>query len=417
MIYRNKICFCLLIAVLALSAISAQGQPVALENSPSRFFDSIDHRIDILQRQVESLKQKRDVAYLNLQRELDHALFTKSFEEFVTDEDLEKAKSLVEEKIKKSEFRRDQSSVQFYRGYEDQVYELIKQQKMHYQQLFLKEKNFKKEFERYMEPATLASYQKAERVVQLAIKYAEENKLAETILLLKNYEAYTQALIFDAKSDYDLAELTNHAKSFESVFLPLVTSDSIEGVKEAENLLDYCINYGRLSGSSLNGEYFRKQKMMVSSALSSILERQGREKELAKYTDQSVVAQFDALNPCGVFKWHDQIIVIDEFMPTSGMENVKKGEAILHADRMLATYLQKNKLCQSPEDLKLGYAFIIPYISNAKNTSFFYNKSTQKWQFIACYQIIESPEYTAQVSRYMPPLYFEDEMKAASGNL
>lgn len=417
MFYRYKIYYCLLLTAFFLSVLRIQGQPVALQTSANTFFDSIDHRINTLQQQIEGLKQKRDVAYLNLQRELDHTVFVKSFEEFVIDENLDKAKDLVEERIKKSDFRKDQSSVLFYRTYEDKVFSLIKQQKIHYQQLFLKEKNFKREFERYTEQGTLAAYQKAQRIVQLATKYAEENKLTEAILYLKNYESYTKALIFDANSEYNLAELTNHPKSFESVFLPLVTSDSLDGVKEAENLLGHCINYGRLTGSSLNGEYFRKQKLMVSSALSDILERQGREQELAKYTDQSVVAQFDSLNPCGVFKWHDQIVVIDEFTPSSGMENVKKGEAILYADRMLATYLQKNKLCQSPEDLRLGYAFIIPYKSNAKNSAFFYNKSNQKWQFIACYQIIENPDYTAQVSRYMPPLYFEDEMTASHGSL
>ena len=113
--------------------------------------------------------------------------------------------------------------------------------------------------------------------------------------------------------------------------------------------------------------------MVVTSALSDLLEREGREKELAIIPISQLIAQFDTLNPCGVFKWHDQIVVIDEFIPSSAMENVKKGEAIIHADKMLATYLQKNKLCQSIKDLKFGYAFIIPYQSNAKNTSFYYN--------------------------------------------
>jgi hypothetical protein len=153
--------------------------------------------------------------------------------------------------------------------------------------------------------------------------------------------------------------------------------------------------------------------LTLTSALSDLLEREGREKELARYTDQSVVAQYDTLNPCGVFKWHEQIIVIDEFMPTSGMENVKKGEAIMHADKMLATYLQKNKLCQSINDLKFGYAFIIPYKSNAKNTSFYYNQVSHKWQYIACYTIVVSQSYTQEVSKFMPPLFFEDEVKAA----
>jgi hypothetical protein len=284
---------------------------------------------------------------------------------------------------------------------------------MHYQQLFLKEKNFKKELEIYMAPATLSAYLKAQRMVNLALKYAHENNLAETIKFLETYESYIQAVIFDEESTYDLSELTNNTKSFESVFQTLVSSDSVENLKEAEKLLAHCKNFGSLTGSSLNGEYFRKQEMMLTSALSDLLDREGREKELAKYTDQSVVAQFDTINPCGVFKWHDQIVVIDEFNPGSLMENVKKGEAIIHADRMLATYLQKNKLCQSINDLKFGYAFIIPFKSNAKNSSFFYNKTSQKWQYIACYTVVVSESYTAQVCKFMPPLFFEDEMDMA----
>ena len=65
---------------------------------------------------------------------------------------------------------------------------------------------------------------------------------------LKYTSPFTKALIFDVESAYDLAELTNNAKSFEKVFQPLVSSDSLEGIKEAENLLAHCMNYGRLTG-------------------------------------------------------------------------------------------------------------------------------------------------------------------------
>ena len=44
-------------------------------------------------------------------------------------------------------------------------------------------------------------------------------------------------LIFDLGSPYDLASLTGNVKEFEKVFLPLVESDSITHVKEAETLL------------------------------------------------------------------------------------------------------------------------------------------------------------------------------------
>jgi hypothetical protein len=396
--------------ILLCPVYRAGGQNVVPGRGSQAFTDSIDNRISQLEKQIARLKQTRDVSYLNLQRELDHTLFVKAYYEYVTDENLEHAKSLVETRIERSEFRRDQASVKFYRSYEDHVYALIKAQRIHYQALFQKEKNFKKEFGHSIEPGTLEAYKKALRMIDLALKYARENNLTETINYLSNYRSFTEALIFDLGSVYDLAELTNNSKSFEKVFQPLIASDSLERIREAENLLTYCINYGRLTNSSLDGEYFGRQKMAVTAALSELFDREGREKELAHYTNQAVIAKYDTLNPCGVFKWHDQIVVIDEFVPSSSMENVKKGEAIIHADRMLATYLQKNKLCESIKDLRFGYAFIIPYQSNAKNTAFYYNRSNQKWQFIACYTLVDSKDYTVKVSKFMPPLFFEDEM-------
>lgn len=416
-LHRYLICFLWSLVLTGGNVISVNGQQLPLERGSVAFFDSIDNRIDYLQGQISRLKQTRDVSYLNFQRELDHALFVKAYEEFVLDEDMERAKKLVESKLERYEFRRDQSSVKYYNNYLDRTYALIKQQRMHYQQMFLKEKNFKKEFERYTAPGDLVSLKKARRMVDLALKYARENNLAETVKYLEFYRSYTEALIFDAESDYDLASLTNNVKSFEKTFLPLISSDSLDALKEAENLLSHCMNYGRLTGSSLDAEFFKKQAQTVTVAISELLDRAGREKELARYTDQSVTARNDTLNPCGVFKWHDQIVVIDEFLPTSGMENVKKGEAIMHADKMLATYLQMNKLCKSIAELKYGYAFIIPYKSNAKNTSFYYNPLSKKWQYIACYTLVVSQSYTISVSKFMPPLFFENELDVVDNQL
>jgi len=412
--YRSKICIQFLLLLAGIPGMYVTGQQtVKPAVSHVAFFDSIDRRINYLQNQINSLKQSRDVKYLNFQRELDHTVFVKKLREYILDENLDMAKKLVETLIEKSEFRKDMASVKFYYDYQDQVYALIKQQRMHYQMLFKKGNNLRKEYGTWIAPATVPAYQKALRMISLALKYARENDLAETIKLLENYQAQTEALIFDAESDYDLVVLTENAKNFEKVFLPMVASDSMQGIRDAENLLNHCINYGRLMGSPLNGEYFKKKAMQLTSAMSDLLDREGREKELGRYTDQSVIAFFDTINPCGVFKWHDQIIVIDEFIPTSSMENVKKGEAIIHADKMLATYLQKNKLCHSVDDIKFGYSFIIPFKSNAKNSSFYFNKTSQKWQFMACYTIVVSPSFTASVSKFMPPLFFEDEMSTA----
>jgi len=51
------------------------------------------------------------------------------------------------------------------------------------------------------------------------------------------YKAYTEAMIFDAESAYDLASITNSAREFDAVFLRLSASDSLKDIKEAEILL------------------------------------------------------------------------------------------------------------------------------------------------------------------------------------
>jgi hypothetical protein len=401
-----------LVAIAGFAGISAHA--TGLERGSIAFFDSLDRRIIDLQKQIPKLKQARDVAYYNLQRELELTLFVKNVEEYIREEDLDNAKKVVEVRLEKAEFRREQYSVVFCRKYKDDVNNLIKQQRIHYQALFSKEKNFKKEFDRLAETGSSDNYQKTLRMVNLALKYANENSLTETVKYLSNYRSYTEALIFDAGSEYDLATLTGNAKEFEKVFLPLVESDTIEDIREAESLISYCINYSRLTGSRLDPAFFARQGLVVTSSLSDLLESKGREKELERYTDEAVKARVDSLNPCGVFKWHDQIIVIDEFNPSSTMEAVKKGEAIIHADKMLAAYLKKNKLCSSEKDLTFGYAFVIPYHSDTKNSAFFFNSSSQKWQYITCYTSVINTEYTQHVSKYMPPLLFKDEKDMAS---
>jgi hypothetical protein len=372
--------------------------------------DSLDKRIDYLQHQIPRLKQARDVSYYNIQRELDLTIFMRTYEEYVIEEELFKAKEFVESRLDRAEFRRDQYSIDFYNKYKDLVYKQIKLQRMHYQELFAKDKNFKNEYDRYIQPADAEAYHKARRMVELSLRYARENNLAEAAKMLESYLAYTDALIFDLnRPEYDLKELTAQARSFEKVFLPLVESDSLKDIKEAESLVDYCLNYTSLTHANLSRDYFLKQKLVIGAALSDLLEKEGREKELAKYTDQAVNARIDTLNPCGVFKWRNHIIVIDEFLPSSAFESVKKGEAILHADKMLSAYLHKNQLCRSVEDLKFGYTFVIPYRSDAKNSSFYFNRQTQKWQYMACYTVVDNPDYTLEISKFMPPLYFENE--------
>lgn len=378
------------------------------------FFDSLDQRMDYIQQQIARLKLIRDVSYYNYQRELDLTTFVKAYEEYVSDEDLDKARELAETRLQRAEIRKDLYSIHFYREYLDDAFALIKKQHIFYQTLFVKEKCFKKEFERYIAPGNLESLQRTEKMVEHALKYARENNLTETLKYLEVYKGYTQAMIFDAQSAYNLAILTNNSKEFEKVFKPLLGQDSLQDFSKAEMLLEHCLNYGKLTGSSLGKEYFGQQVRFLSAAKAEKLERERRENELERYTDQAVTACFDTLNPPGIFQWHNQVIVIDEFVPTSGIENVKKGEAIMHADKMLSAFLVKNKLCSSVSSLTFGHTFIIPYKSDGESSTFFFNSITRKWQYIACYRVIVNPKYTLEVCKIMPPVRFKDEARNES---
>jgi len=397
------------ILILLLLPFHLLSQDKSLEPKTTAFFDSLDNRIEGLQMQIPRLKQSHDISLFNVQRELDMTLFIKAYEEYVVEEELFKARDLVESRIERAEFRKDPYSVDFYKGYKDKVYNQIKFQRMHYQVLFEKEKNFRKEFNALTKDETVESYKRAQKMIGLALKYAEENNFTEAAKGLRNYTVFCEAKLFDLQSPYDLNELTQDEKSFEKVFLPLIESDSIVIIKEAEKLVGYCMQYSDFMKTPLTREYFEQQRLAVATAISDVLDKQGSGSGIKELTDQSLIARLDSLNPRGVYKWHESVIVISEFTPASGFENVKKGEAIINADNVLAAYLKKNKLCKSTEDLKFGYSYIIPYKSSNKTSSFIYNPDLQQWQYIACYTLINNPGYTREIIRYMLPILFEDE--------
>jgi len=395
--------------ILIMLGINLFGQDISLEPKSKAYFDSIDYRIAALQQQLPRLKQSHDVSLFHLQRELDHTLFIREYEQYVVDEDLFKAKDMVESRLERAKFRKDQFSVDFYNRYKDKVYNQIKYQRMHYQALFEKEKNFRKEFNSITREETVEAYLHAQRMTDLALKYALENSFTGTAKGLQHYRTYTEARIYDLQSPYDLKELSENQKSFEKVFIPMIESDSIGPIKEAENLVGHCIQYAEFLKTPVSTDYFEQQKLAVAGALADFLDRQGTASNLNQLTDQAMMARIDSLNPRGIYKWHEYIIVISEFNPSSGFENVKKGEAIIHADNVIAAFLKKNKLCKSTSDLKFGYSYIIPYQSSNKTSSFLYDPNLQQWQYIACYTLINNPSYTRDVSRYMPPVFFKDE--------
>jgi len=394
---------------LLIFNMNVLGQDPSLLPKSKAFFDSLDNRIETLQHQIPRLKQSHDISLFNVQRDLELSLFVKAYEEYVVQEDLFPAKDLVETRIERARLRKDQYSVDFYNNYKDKVYNQIKYQRMYYQALFEKEKNFRKEFFAIARAGTVEAYQRAQHMTDLALKYAEENNFTETAKGLKNYRMYCDARIFDIQSPYNLEELTLSEKDFEKVFIPLIESDSIASIKEAEKLVGYCMQYSEFMNTALKTDYFEQQKLAVAIALTDLLDRQKSEANQSKMSDQSVIARLDSLNPRGVYKWHEYIIVISEFIPASGFESVKKGEAIINADNVLASYLKKNKLCKSTEDLKYGYSYIIPYKSDNQASAFMYYPEVQQWQYIACYTLVNNPGYTREIARYMQPVIFREE--------
>ena len=70
-------------------------------NSNVQIIDSLDRRIHELQYRIPGLKEKRNLEYHNVKRELDYTLFLKAYEEYIHNEELDEAKSLVEGKLER----------------------------------------------------------------------------------------------------------------------------------------------------------------------------------------------------------------------------------------------------------------------------------------------------------------------------
>ncbi|NJK85156.1 MAG: hypothetical protein HC906_03515 [Bacteroidales bacterium] len=113
-----------------------------------RTIDSLDIKIKQLQAQIPRLQEGKSLNYYNIKRELDQTLFLKNYEELVHDENLQKAKEIIEERLKRAEFRRDENSMDYYGRYLKVINSEIKNQRIHYQEIFKKESFYKKELKK-----------------------------------------------------------------------------------------------------------------------------------------------------------------------------------------------------------------------------------------------------------------------------
>ncbi len=279
---------------------------------------------------------------------------------------------------------------------------------MHYQQLFEKEKSFHKNLDLYIKEGTIESLEHAKRIIELSIKYAKENQLVSAEKYLQKYNLYVEALIFDYHSPWDLDKLTGNPAAFDKEFLSLVSSDSLRQIHEAETLVKSCYSYALGSNSEIDTLSYQKKRLLIASALSDYNDRSGNHSTTTS-SDQLVIASLDSLNPRGVYKWHDYIVVINEFVPKYSAPSLKKGEAIMESDKKLFTYIKKQEIAKVKDSYKIKGTKFLPFKTEGKLQEFVYNHETSLWQYMVCYEVIENSYFTSEVRKYMPPLIFKQE--------
>lgn len=401
----QKISIHIILFYLLIGTVSVFAQ----NREENSVLDSLKNRIEIIKKELPGLEQRKDATYFATKRELDLTYFYKDYEQYVQDEELDKAKELIDKKLDRAELMGDNYLIKIYRDYKEKLNMAMKLQRMKYQQLLSSEKNFNKELDKYIKKPTAESYQKARHITDLALKYAVENKWDKSIAYLKSFKAYVDALIFDFESPYDLRELTHSKSKFEKIFNDLINTDSLGSLRRADTLLEHCYEYSLNTKSKISPEYFKRQKAVVATAISDYLERSGKNSEFANMTDQAVILSRDSLNQNGVFKWHQYVVVINTFTPTSSSPIIQKGEAIIDADKTLMKYMRVNKLGTLEDGDKMGRTFLIPYKDGEKRSEFQYYSGSGAIQYMACYTMIISPDRTKEISKYLPPMIFEDE--------
>lgn len=401
--------FPILLSFCCLSDIFAQVK--VFDEKTKYTLDSLDNRISMLERSIEQMGTSRDANLFSTKRELDMSRFLRQFEELIYDEDLMKAQSLVERKLKDAEKRSDKFAIDFYKSYQTRLTRLRGQKRTHYQELFAKEKNFAKEYESYTKNNDEYSLARAARMVDLAIKYAEEQKLNETLKYLYRYRDLTSALIYDVKSDYELKKLTNSESYFFKIFEPLINDDSLDVIMEGVELANQCYNYSKTTSCKLKPDFFDLQKIVAANAVADWNERQGITAELASLTGQSVIARLDSINREGIYKWKDLILVIGSVDFTSKSDMVRRGEAIIDADKTLLDYIRVNKLAKIKDNkTETGKTYMLSFYINGKKTYYNYDFAKKTWQYMICYTSIINDKVTEEMTRFLPPLQFQEEI-------
>jgi hypothetical protein len=238
------------------------------------------------------------------------------------------------------------------------------------------------------------------------MKYANENELLTAQDFLGKYEELIEIKMLDAESPYDLHQLTRSEWIFLKIFEPLVSSDSLQLIMKAGEIAEDCFMFTRNNAGRLDTSFFALQMNVYKNSLSDYFERQGL-RNLQK--NSSTVIRTDAINPYGVYRWHDYIVVIGSINFQSKFKNVKKGEAIIDADHLLMEYIRLKELIKIRKRFRLGEAFMLSYIIDNKREDFNYDIDKDEWQYMVCYPLVENKNTTKYITQYMPSVIFKQE--------
>jgi uncharacterized protein YccT (UPF0319 family) len=386
-------------------------QQKVFDEETKYILDSLDNRIMQLEKSIKQMGNSRDANLFRTKRDLDMTKFLRQYEELIYDEDLASAQSLIEKRTQEAEKRMDKYAIDYYKSYKSKLTRLRGQKRTRYQELFAKEKNFEKEYKSYTKNGDEYSLTRAKRMVELAIKYAQEKQMKETLKYLYRYRDLTDALIFDLNSEFDLKKLSNNESYFLKTFEPLLDSDSLEVIMKGVELANQCYKYTSTTPCKINPDFFDMQKIVAANAVADWNERQGITAELAALTGQSVIARLDSLNKEGIYQWKNLILVIGTVNFSSKSEMVRRGEAIIDADNTLLNYVRINKLAKvKGNKIQAGKTYMVSYFLDGKKKYFNYDFNNKQYQYMICYTSLINEKVTQEMIRFLPPLQFLEEI-------
>ncbi len=400
----------IIVVFIFFLSMSAFGQDKIFEPEVKERLDSLDNRIKGLEKSVRRGRKERNAGYFSTVRELNMTRFVRAYEEYVYDEDFEAAGNLIKSQKEEAGKKHDEYLIEYYEKYASELTDIRKEKRIRYQKLFARERNFKREYKKYLGKKDEHSLKKTLRMVNLAIKYAEETSRGKTLQFLRPYRYNTEALLKDFYSPHDLKKMTKKESKYYKVIDPMFQDDSLEVVQEAVELVNDCYFYSASAKTKLDTNFFSLQKVVAANAIADWNMRQGFTAELSSLTGDAVIARFDTLNREGIYKWNDFIIVIGTVNFTSKSELVRRGEAIIDADRTLFNYMRINRVAKvKSSSAKTQGTFILPYNENGRKQYFRYDYSQDSYQYMVCYKEVINQRVTDDMSQFLLPMQFQEE--------